>query len=117
MSSVESEAFKFWFITKHNAEQINDNFYGFKLLIDGKSVIVFLTIWDSMWSVACPILVLDSKAKKNLSEIMEAHSDQSAFGLIKFEDMLCIVNCSTNFNAADADEYVQEFATHAVSLM
>ena len=117
MDRNEVEAFVFWFNTTYGAEQLGDNLWGFNIDIDGQKVVTFLFIWDDFWSVACPFMQLDKKAKSQLFEIMEAHSDRSAMGLTIIGDMLCIVNCSNELNAYEADQWIQDFANHAVELM
>lgn len=113
---VESEAFVFWFASKYEAQNIGDNLWAFSLDVEGQKVVTFLFMWGDFWSVACPIMHLDKKSKQNAFEIMVEHSERSAMGLTVIEDMLCVVNCSNNFNAPDADEWIQGFAAHAADL-
>ena len=117
MAEVQQESFLAWFLFKYAGEMTNENQVGFTLDIDGEKVVMFVTVWETMWSLACPIMRLDKSAKKSLFEIMTKHADNSAMGLTLLNEMLCIVNSSTNLNPADTDDWIQSFAEHAVDLM
>lgn len=117
MSSVSSEAFIYWFVSKYDAKEIDENLYAMSIDVAGKKMPTFLNVWDDMWSVSCPILSLDKKAKQNLFEHVYKHSGQSAMGITIIDDMLCIVNCSTNFNAPEAEDWILSFAGHAAALL
>jgi hypothetical protein len=117
MSDIQAEAFEFWFRSKYNAEKISEIQLAFTLEIDGEKVPTFIFFFEGMWSVVCPFMLLDEKSKSKLFELINEHSDRSAFGIVLIGDLLGIANCSTNFNAADADEFINGFARHAVELM
>jgi hypothetical protein len=117
MSNTQVEAFEFWFSNKYNAEKIGEDQLAFTLEIDGEKVPTFIFFFEGMWSVICPFMLLGKKSKSDLIKLINEHLDQSPFGITLLGDLLSITNCSTNFNAADADEFINEFARHAVMLM
>lgn len=117
MDSNKVEAFMYWFASKYEAEQLDDNFWAFNLEVDQKKVITFIYFWEDYWTVACPILQLDKKSKSNLFSIMEQHADRSPVGLTLIGDMLSIVDCSQELNAAEADVWINSFAAHAAELL
>jgi hypothetical protein len=117
MSDVQIDAFKFWFNSKYEVTELDDNQLAISLERDGQKIPTFIFFFDGLWSVVCPFMMLDKKSKKDLFELIDEHSGRSTFGLTLLGDMLCITNCSTIFNAADADEFINDFATHARALM
>lgn len=117
MSDTEIEAFQFWFRHKYNAEKLSENQLAFTLEIDREKVPTFIFFFEGMWAVICPVMLLDENSKSDLIELINEHLDRSAFGITLLGDLLSITNCSTNFNAADADEFINEFAKHATTLM
>lgn len=117
MNDEAADAFLFWFASKYGAENLGENLWAFTLETGGQRVPTFLFMWDGFWSAACPIMNLDDSAKANFFEIVAEHSNRSPMGITVIEDMLCIVDCSDDFNAANADEWILGLASHAAELM
>lgn len=116
MAEIQQDAFLAWFLFKYDGE-ITDNLVCFSLDIEGEKVVMFVTVWETMWSLASPIMRLDKSSRKSLFEIMTHHAENSPMGLTLFDEMLCIVDCSTNANPADTGDWIQSFAEHAADLM
>ena len=117
MAEIQEEAFLAWFLFKYDGKMTTENQVGFTLEVGGEKVVMFVTVWESMWSLASPIMRLDKGSKKSLFEIMTHHAESSPMGLTLFHEMLCIVNCSTNPNPAETDDWIISFAEHAADLM
>jgi hypothetical protein len=117
VAEIQQDAFLAWFLFKYDGEMTTENQVGFTLDVEGEKVVMFVTVWETMWSLACPIMRLDKSSKKSLFEIMTHHTDNSAMGLTLFDEMLCIVNCSTDPNPAETEDWITSFAEHAADLM
>ncbi len=102
--STERDALIYWLNANYQVDQISDELFRLNLSVgDGRSQLVFVSVWKDNFTVFSPIA---KYSPKTVEQVLGFISDNGVVGLTIFDAMLCITNSSLSLHAPTLDDWI-----------